>query len=53
MGWVYGIRCKDVKHPLFTAQVNNMQALVYFVAKIVVILIPQLNRQRYYNYHSN
>ena len=53
MSWVYGIRCSDIKHPLFAVEIKGQEAFIYFVARVVIVFLPNLNEQRYYNFHSN
>ena len=47
--WVYGYRGKDARSNLYLLPTGE---LVYFVASVVVLFNPDLNKQRHYLGHT-
>ena len=47
--WVYGYRGKDARSNLYLLPTGE---LIYFVASVVVLFNPELNKQRHYLGHT-
>lgn len=47
--WVYGYRGKDARSNLYLLPTGE---LVYFIASVVVLFNPELNKQRHYLGHT-